>query len=136
MSEAQSFNFNLRSFTKICHLLLRNYSHFMQSNSIFRQMMQIKGIILVVQLAFGSSLTAAINANFKELSMQVKEAIIRSKSRIWYILKQEEFPCEFNIIKMLGRPWKTYKVDNGGILFFVKKTPSHPRDKSRILWRK
>ena len=46
---------------------------------ISRQLKQIKGLELIsaVELAFGSSLTGAISMKSKEISMRVKETIIR-----------------------------------------------------------
>ena len=76
----------------------------------------------------------------KEISMQVKEAIIRlkkqhksireiaktlgvAKSTVGYILKKKESTGELNNIERLGRQWKTTKVDDRRILSLVKKNP-------------
>ncbi|MCJ8748461.1 hypothetical protein PDJAM_G00165100 [Pangasius djambal] len=76
----------------------------------------------------------------KEISMQVKEAIIRlkkqhksiretaetlgvAKSTVGYILKKKEITGELNNIERPGRPRKTTKVDDRRILSLVKKNP-------------
>ncbi|MCJ8738187.1 hypothetical protein PDJAM_G00032530 [Pangasius djambal] len=75
-----------------------------------------------------------------QISMQVKEAIIRlkkqhksireiaktlgvTKSTVGYILKKKESTGELNNIERPGSPWKTTKVDDRRILSLVKKDP-------------
>ncbi len=76
----------------------------------------------------------------KELSLSVKQAIIRlkkqnkpireiaktlgvAKTTVWNILKKKERTGEFSNTKRPGRPWKTTVVDDRRILSLVKKTP-------------
>ncbi|XP_053087803.1 protein Mpv17 isoform X2 [Pangasianodon hypophthalmus] len=105
-------------------------------------MKQIKGLELIsgIELAFGSCSTGATNMKSKEISMQVKEAIIRlkkqhksireiaktlgvAKSTAGYILKKKESTGELNNIERPGRPWKTTKVNDRRTLSLVKKNP-------------
>ncbi len=76
----------------------------------------------------------------KELSLSVKQAIIRlkkqnkpireiaktlgvAKTTVWNILKKKERTGELSNTKRPGRPWKTTVVDDRRILSLVKKTP-------------
>ncbi len=76
----------------------------------------------------------------KELSLSVKQAIIRlkkqnkpireiaktlgvAKTTVWNILKKKERTGELSNTKRPGRPRKTTVVDDRRILSLVKKTP-------------
>ena len=76
----------------------------------------------------------------KELSLSVKQAIIRlknqnktireiadtlgvAKSTVWYILKKKERTGELSNTKRPGRPQKTTVVDDRRIISLVKKNP-------------
>ncbi len=93
-----------------------------------------------IKLAFGSCLTGATNMKSKEISMKVKEAIIKLKkqhtsirkiaktlgvarSTVGFILQMKESTAELNNIKRPGRPRKTTKVDDRRIISLVKKNP-------------
>ena len=76
----------------------------------------------------------------KEVSMRVKEAIIRLRKQnkpireiaktlgvanttVWNILKKKELTGKFSSSKRPGRPQKTTKVDDHRILLMVKRNP-------------
>ncbi|KAI2655894.1 Transposon Ty3-I Gag-Pol polyprotein [Labeo rohita] len=76
----------------------------------------------------------------KELSMQVKEAILKmrkqkkpireiatilgvAKSTVWYILRKKESTGELSNAKRPGRLWKTTVVDDRRIISMVKRNP-------------
>lgn len=85
--------------------------------------------------------TAAVNMKSKELSMEVKEAILRLKkenksirqiserlgvasSTVWNILKKVELTGTLSNSYRPGRPRKTSKMDDRKIQSMVKKDPS------------
>lgn len=85
-------------------------------------------------------LLSTLNMRSKELSLSVKQAIIRlkkqnkpireiaktlgvAKSTVWNILKKKERTGELSNTKRPGRPRKTTVVDDRRILSLVKKTP-------------
>ena len=85
-------------------------------------------------------LLSTLNMRSKELSLSVKQAIIRlkkqnkpireiaktlgvAKSTVWNILKKKEPTGELSNTKRPGRPQKTTVVDDQRILSLVKKTP-------------
>uniref|UniRef100_A0A0E9XWE2 Transposase Tc1-like domain-containing protein n=1 Tax=Anguilla anguilla TaxID=7936 RepID=A0A0E9XWE2_ANGAN len=85
-------------------------------------------------------LLLTLNMKSKELSLSVKQAIIRlkknkepirdiaktlgvAKSTIWYIFKKKERTGELRNTKRPGRPRKTTVVDDRKILSLVKKNP-------------
>ncbi|KAL0199178.1 hypothetical protein M9458_007718, partial [Cirrhinus mrigala] len=76
----------------------------------------------------------------KELSMQVKEAILKmrkqkkpireiatilgvAKSTVWYILRKKESTGELSNAKRPARPRKTTVVDDRRIISMVKRNP-------------
>ncbi|KAG2464610.1 TCB1 transposase, partial [Polypterus senegalus] len=76
----------------------------------------------------------------KELSMQVKEAILKlqkqkkpiretatilrvAKSTVWYILRKKASTDELSNAKRPGRPWNTTVVDDRRIISMVKRNP-------------
>ena len=82
-------------------------------------------------------LLSTLKIRSKELSLSVKQAIIRLKnqnkpnreiaktfkSTVWNILKKKECTGELSNTKRPGRPWKTNVVDDRKIISLVKKTP-------------
>lgn len=85
-------------------------------------------------------LLSTLNMRSKELSLSVKQAIIRlknlnkpireiaktlgvAKSTVWNILKKKERTGELSNTKRPGRPRKTTVVDDRRILSLVKKNP-------------
>ncbi len=85
-------------------------------------------------------LLSTVKMSSKELSLSVKQAIIRlkkqnkpireiaktlgvAKTTVWNILKKKERTGELSNTKRPGRPWKTTVVDDRRILSLVKKTP-------------
>ena len=83
----------------------------------------------------------------KELSLSVKQAIIRLKNRnkpnreiakplglakstVWYILKKKERTGELSNTKRPGRPRKTTVVDDRRIISLVKKNPFTARSRT------
>ena len=85
-------------------------------------------------------LLSILNMRSKELSLSVKQAIIRlknqnkplreiaktlgvAKSTVWNILKKKERTGEISNTKIPGRPRKTTVVDDRRILSLVKKNP-------------
>ncbi len=103
---------------------------------------QIKGpeFISSVLFAFGICCCQTVKMRSKELSLSVKQAIIRlkkqnkpireiaktlgvAKTTVWNILKKKERTGELSNTKRPGRPRKTTVVDDRRILSLVKKTP-------------
>uniref|UniRef100_A0A8C5R1Q5 Transposase n=1 Tax=Leptobrachium leishanense TaxID=445787 RepID=A0A8C5R1Q5_9ANUR len=84
-------------------------------------------------------LLSALKMRSKELSLSVRQAIIRLKNpnkpireiaktlgmakTVWNILKKKERTGELSNTKRPGRPQKTTVVDHQRIIFLVKKTP-------------
>ncbi len=85
-------------------------------------------------------LLSTVKMRSKELSLSVKQAIIRlkkqnkpireiaktlgvAKTTVWNILKKKERTGELSNTKRPGRPRKTTVVDDRRILSLVKKTP-------------
>ncbi len=85
-------------------------------------------------------LLSTVKMRSKELSLSVKQAIIRlkkqnkpireiattlgvAKTTVWNILKKKERTSELSNTKRPGRPRKTTVVDDRRILSLVKKTP-------------
>uniref|UniRef100_A0A8C5QBF4 Transposase n=1 Tax=Leptobrachium leishanense TaxID=445787 RepID=A0A8C5QBF4_9ANUR len=85
-------------------------------------------------------LLSTLKMRSKELSLSVKQAIIRlkkqnkpireiartlavAKTTVWNIFKKKERTSELSNTKRPGRPWKTTVVDDRRILSLVKKTP-------------
>ncbi len=85
-------------------------------------------------------LLSTVKMRSKELSLSVKQAIIRlkkqnkpireiaktlgvAKTTVWNILKKKECTGELSNTKRPGRPRKTTVVDDRRILSLVKKTP-------------
>ncbi len=85
-------------------------------------------------------LLSTVKMRSKELSLSVKQAIIRlkkqnkpireiaktlgvAKTTVWNILKKKERTGELSNTKRPGRPRKTTVVDDRRIIFLVKKTP-------------
>ena len=75
-------------------------------------------------------LLSTLNMRSKELSLSVKQAIIRLKNQnkpiremVWNILKKKERTSELSNTKRPGRPWKTTVVDDRIIISLVKKNP-------------
>ena len=88
-------------------------------------------------------LLSTLNMRSKELSLSVKQAIIRlknqnkpireiaktldvAKSTVWNILKKEECTGELSNTKRSGRPRKTTVVHDRRIISLVKKNPVRP----------
>uniref|UniRef100_A0A8C5MV28 Transposase Tc1-like domain-containing protein n=1 Tax=Leptobrachium leishanense TaxID=445787 RepID=A0A8C5MV28_9ANUR len=88
----------------------------------------------------GIELLSTLKMRSKELSLSVKQAIIRlkkqnkpireiartlgvAKTTVWNILKKKERTGELSNTKRPGRPRKTTVVDDRRILSLVKKTP-------------
>ncbi len=84
-------------------------------------------------------LLSTVKMRSKELSLSVKQAIIRlkkqnkpireiaktlgvAKTTVWNILKKKERTGELSNTKRPGRPWKTTVVDDRRILSLVKKS--------------
>ncbi len=95
---------------------------------------------LRVLFAFGICCWSTVKMRSKELSLSVKQAIIRlkkqnkpireiaktlgvAKTTVWNILKKKERTGELSNTKRPGRPQKTTVVDDRRILSLVKKTP-------------
>ena len=85
-------------------------------------------------------LLSTLNMRSKELSLSVKQTIIRlknqnklireiaktlgvAKSTVWNILKKKERTGELSNTKRPGRPWKTTVVADRRIISLVKKNP-------------
>ena len=85
-------------------------------------------------------LLSTLNMRSKELSLSVKQAMIRlknqnkpireiaktlgmAKSTVWNILKKKERTGELSNTKRSGRPWKTTVGDDRRIISLVKKNP-------------
>ncbi len=74
---------------------------------------------------------STVKMRSKELSLSVKQAIIRetaktlgvAKTTVWNILKKKERTGELSNTKRPGRPRKTTVVDDRRIISLVKKTP-------------
>lgn len=73
-------------------------------------------LISSVELVFAGCLTAAINIKSKEISAQVKEAIIRAE-------KQNQSIRDMAKTVGVTKSAKKTKVDDPRILFLMKKTP-------------
>ncbi len=105
---------------------------------------QIKGpeFISSVLFAFGICCLSTVKMRSKELSLSVKQAIIRlkkqnkpireiaktlgvAKTTVWNILKKKERTGELSNTKRPGRPRKTTVVDDRIILSLVKKNTLH-----------
>ena len=110
----------------------------------------IKGLELFsgVELAFSSCLTGVNNMKSKEISVQLKEAVVRlkeqnksltdgtkmlrvAKSIIWFILKKNQSSSEVNILKTPGGPQRTTETDDHKILSLLKKKPFHNMETSQ-----
>ncbi len=95
-----------------------------------------------VLFAIWNLLLSTIKMRSKELSLSVKQAIIRlkkqnkpireiaktlgvAKTTVWNILKKKERTGALSNTKRPGRPRKTTVVDDRLILSLVKKTPLH-----------
>ncbi len=91
-------------------------------------------------LCIWNLLLSTVKMRSKELSLSVKQAIIRlkktkqtireiaktlgvAKTTVWSILKKKERTGELSNTKRPGRPRKTTVVDDRRILSLVKKTP-------------
>ncbi len=101
---------------------------------------QIKGPEFISSVLFAFGICCCQQMRSKELSLSVKQAIIRlkkqnkpireiaktlgvAKTTVWNILKKKEHTGELSNTKRPGRPRKTTVLDVRRILSLVKKTP-------------